>query len=469
MTSLHELPPHPTGSEALDLVLGGGLPQASTTMVAGAPGTGKTVLAEQILFANASTEVSALYLTTLSEPLEKVVRYLRRFAFFDADRLPGAIHYEDIGETLRTEGLERLGPLIEDLVVEHEATFVVIDSFKALHDLAPNPAALRSLVFDLGRVFTSVGATALLLGEYATSEISSMPEFAVADGIVELVNRSHGVRDERTLRVHKLRGASCLRGEHSFRITQNGIELFPRLVGTTAAQAAWSEERVPTGIPGLDRLMNGGPWRGSAVLVAGPTGVGKTMLGLRFLLAGVELGEPGLLVCFQESPVRLRQVVRGFGADLEALESAGLIQVLYLSPLELDLVELFARMTVLMQSGNVRRLVVDALNDIEEAAIERGRFRAAVWSLVHHLGLSGITGVLLSETAQYGLEAIALSQAHINYLADCLVLLQYESSPQQDHDRTIQVLKTRASGHDSRPHAFRIGPLGPEVLEEPGG
>lgn len=193
------------------------------------------------------------------------------------------------------------------------------------------------------------------------------------------------------------------------------------------------------------------------------------MLGLLFLLAGAELGEPGLLVCFQESPVRLRQVVRGFGADLAALESAGLIQVLYLSPLELDLVELFARMTALMQSGKVRRLVVDALNDVEEAAIERGRFRAAVWSLVHHLGLRGITGLLLSETAQDGLESIAVSQANINYLADCLVLLQYESSPRQDHDRTMRVLKTRASGHDSRPHAFRIGPLGPEVLEEPAG
>jgi circadian clock protein KaiC len=102
----------PTGSAALDSILGGGVPAAATLLIAGMPGTGKTILAQQILFANASDQRRALYLTTLSEPLDKAVRYAQEFSFFDADRLPGAIHYQDIGQRIRDEGIVALAPLL---------------------------------------------------------------------------------------------------------------------------------------------------------------------------------------------------------------------------------------------------------------------------------------------------------------------------------------------------------------------
>jgi len=157
---------HSTGAAALDLVLGGGLLPASTTVVAGLPGTGKTVLAEQFLFANASADTPALYLSTLSEPLEKLVRYLQGFSFFDPALLPGAIHYQDIGAAMSQRGVEALPTIVEELVAEREAAFLVIDSFKALHDLSADPVAFRVALFELARVLNTAGVTALLVGEY---------------------------------------------------------------------------------------------------------------------------------------------------------------------------------------------------------------------------------------------------------------------------------------------------------------
>ena len=177
-------PIYTTGVDALDLVLGGGLPAGSTTIIAGLPGTGKTVLAEQFLFANATEATPALYLTTMSEPLEKIIRYLQRFSFFDPERLPSAIHYQDIGQVIRTRGIEALPLVVEELIADHGAVFVVIDSLKATHDLCRDPVAFRIALFDLGRVLTAAGTTALLVGEYGPTDIATLPEFAVADGVV---------------------------------------------------------------------------------------------------------------------------------------------------------------------------------------------------------------------------------------------------------------------------------------------
>src|SRR4029077_8584052 len=129
----------PTGTADLDRVLGGGVPAASILVLAGLPGAGKTVLAEQFLFANASERSPALYLTTLSEPLEKAVRYLQAFAFFDPERMLEAITYRDLGQPVQEGGIAALPAIVEAMIAERGATLLVIDSFKALHDLAPDP------------------------------------------------------------------------------------------------------------------------------------------------------------------------------------------------------------------------------------------------------------------------------------------------------------------------------------------
>ena len=451
-----------TGTPQLDLVLGGGFPAASTTIVAGLPGTGKTILAEQFLFTNATPQAPALYLTSLSEPLEKLVRYVQQFSFFDRDRLRAAIHYQDIGEAISRDGIASLPVLVETLLVERAAAFLVVDSFKALHDLSGDTNAFRTALFDLGRVLASTGVTALLVGEYSPEEIAALPEFAVADGVVELTNRAHGMRYERTVRVHKLRGAATLPGEHSFRIGPDGLLVYPRLTGAGDPERVASDTRVSTGVTPLDAMLEGGPFEGTATLVAGPTGVGKTTLGLQFLAEGARCGEPGLLVQFQESPSQVVRLFRNLGVDAVALAGDGLITTLHVTPLEINLVELLGEIRALVQRHHVRRIVVDALGDMQDAAIERDRFRAAVWTLMRFLGGSAVTGLFLAETPFRSDETArsSVTQGDVSYMADNLLLLRHQRPPRDGYDRTVEVLKSRGSPHDSAERPFLIDSTG---------
>jgi len=400
--------------------------------------------------------------------LEKVIRYLERFTFFRESLLPGSIHYQDIGQAVREEGIEGLPLLLEELVAERGASFVVIDSFKALHDLTTDMAAVRSALFDVGRVLTAAGVTALLVGEYGPQEIASLPEFAIADGVIELANRAHGMRDERVLRVHKLRGAAQLPGEHSFRIERSGLRVFPRLTGAAVDAHAAPEARLVSGIPSLDEMLGGGFWEGSTTLVSGPTGVGKTTLGLHFLLAGAARGEPGVLVAFQETPAQIRRLIREAGHDAMAALRGGMLRILYISPLELDLVDVIEQVEQLLESGGARRLVLDALGDMAEASLARDRFRAAIWTLQRSLGAKGTTSLLLGESALLPASATgtwrgegmaaqpSVTAGDISYMADNVVLLRYLRPARDGHDRFLEVLKTRGSTHDSTPRPYQI-------------
>ncbi len=453
-----------TGIPALDLVLGGGIPAASTVILAGRPGTGKTILAEQFLFTNATAETPALYLTTLSEPLEKVVRYLQQFTFFDRERLLRAIHYRDIGQIIRGRGIASLPQFVEDLVLERGVFFVVVDSFKALHDLSESAVIFRTALFDFARVLASSGVTALLVGEYVSEEIGRLPEFAVADGVLELTNRAHGGRDERTIRVHKLRGAAPLPGEHSFRIDASGLVVFPRLIGDIGARVMFADEPVPAGIEALDEMLGGGVRRGTSTVIAGPPGVGKTTLALQFLVEGARRGEPALLVSFQEAARHTRQRLHHLGIDGDRLVEAGLLTTLYAPPLELDLAELVGRVRSVVEAKRVRRLVIDALGDMQDAALEVERFRAACWTLMHYLGNAGVTSFFLSETPWNNLESVPLlstvTRGDISYMSDNIILMRYLWPPHGEADRALQVLKTRSTGHDPSLRPFHIGPTG---------
>ena len=207
-----------SGSEALDLILGGGYHLNSTNLIMGMPGTGKTVLAESIAFHNATADRPALFLSTVSEPLDRMLRYVQAFRFFDIDKVGEALIYEDLSETLRTQGLQPTIDHIVDLIKEHRPGILVVDSFKALHSFSSSQTEFRSALSLLAGVLSSLAITSFFVGEYAADEISVLPEFAVVDSIVELVLKKQGTSDVRYLRVTKLRGSAFAVGEHAFRI-----------------------------------------------------------------------------------------------------------------------------------------------------------------------------------------------------------------------------------------------------------
>src|SRR4030095_8927605 len=197
-----------TGSAMLDRILGGGLPERSVTVIAGEPGAGKTVFTLQILFHWARQGYKSVYFTTLSEPALKLIRYMQLFSFFDLPLLDDRCHFLDLGSTLRTGGIEPGLAAIRDVVEREEPMLVVIDSFKAIHDLLNASTQARSFVYDLAVHMAAWGATTFLVGEYTLEEARSYPEFTIADGIIHLTSRRQDLTTVREIEIYKLRGAN---------------------------------------------------------------------------------------------------------------------------------------------------------------------------------------------------------------------------------------------------------------------
>ncbi|MDP9349412.1 MAG: AAA family ATPase [Gemmatimonadota bacterium] len=450
------------GNAEADHILGGGFPENSINIVMGHPGSGKTIFAEQLIFHNAGDDRPILYLTTLSEPLAKVVRYLQGFRFFDEEKLGTQVIYEDVGPELARDGAAALIPLLQKAIETLSPKVIVIDSFKAVHDLAPSVTERRQMVYEMTALLTSFGTTAFLLGEYTEDDILLYPEFAVADAIVELSRRRTGSRDERYFRVYKLRGSRYLEGAHAFRITDSGLDIYPRLVSPHVATGYEpTSERVPTGVPGLDEMLGGGLWRGTTTLLAGPSGAGKTTIGLQFALEGARLREPTLYMNFQENPTQLIRTIRSLGADFDEAR-AEYLELVYASPVELQIDSIIVDMFRRIQQRGVRRLVIDAIGDLASAATDSQRLHDYLYALVQHFAVSTVTSVLNLETMGNSISGQGMQNA-ISYLSDNVLLLTVDG--EEKTRRRIRVLKTRGSAHDARVREVEITGSGLSILE----
>jgi circadian clock protein KaiC len=450
-----------SGNPEADYILGGGFPANSINIIMGHPGSGKTIFAEQLIFENAADDRPILYFTTLSEPLAKVVRYLQGFQFFDEDKLGREVVFEDVGGELAKNGPDALIPLLKQAITTLSPKIIVIDSFKAVHDLAESVADRRRMVYEMTALLTAYGTTAFLLGEYTEDDILLYPEFAVADGIVEMSRRRLGNRDERYFRVYKLRGSRYLEGAHAFRITSAGLDIYPRLVSPQLPEGYEpATERISTGVAGLDAMLDGGVWRGTTTLLAGPSGAGKTTIALQFALEGARQGEPSLYMNFQENPSQLTRTIRNLGADPDIAQAQGL-DLVYASPVELQIDSIIVDMFRRIQQRHVRRLVIDALGDLASAATDPQRLHDYLYALVQHFAVSGITSILNFETIGNTIAGNGMQNA-MSYLSDNVLLLTVDGEARTR--RTLRVLKTRGSAHDTRVREVEISAAGVAVL-----
>lgn len=448
-----------TGNPQADDILGGGFPQNSINVVMGEPGTGKTVFAEQLLFHNADGERPLLYITTLSEPLSKVVTYVQRFSFFDIDRIGQDIQYEDLGRALSDHGPEALLTWLADAIKTRSPRVIVIDSFRVIHDLAMAADDMRAFMSRLAGLLSAYDVTAFLLGEYTRADVGRLPEFAVADSIVELARQPLTARDERFFRVLKLRGSAYREGQHAFRITNDGLALFPRLVSPRVPEHYESlVARLPTGVDGLDELMGGGPFAGSTTLVVGATGSGKTTIALQFAIEGVKRGEEVMYINFQENPAQLRRALKKLGYDPALAEAQGL-SLIYASPVELQIDSIVAQIFATIRDGSVRRLIIDAVGDLAIAANDEQRLHDYLYSLIQHFAVRGVTTMLTLESGAMGVPS--WTNDRFSYMSDNLVHLAWGDA--QGGRRRIRVVKMRGSGHEQATREFDIGPRGARV------
>jgi circadian clock protein KaiC len=266
-----------TGVKNLDEVLSGGLPSGTITVLAGTPGTGKTILSQQIVFSNASPDAPAIFFQTLSEPTAKTLRYLKQFSLFDLKKLEdGSIQFIDLGEMLRAEGLEKALSLLMNNIKKFKPAFVVIDSFKVFEDLARSKEELRKFTYEVAVNLMAWECTTLLLGEFSNIDLESNPLFSIVDGLISLKSSSESGEQQRFIQVVKMRGTNHSRDEHAFTINDTGLEIYAprvtirRLPGSDKMVSGNGPDRAKLGIPSVDSLLGNGIPYGSSLLSRKP-------------------------------------------------------------------------------------------------------------------------------------------------------------------------------------------------------
>lgn len=450
-----------SGSDRLDAVLGGGMPLNSITLLIGRPGSGKTILAQQYLFHNATADRPALYLSTVSEPLDKILRYGQALDFFDPAALGTSVIYENVGQQLNDGGLPGAMERISDLLKQRRFGLMVIDSFKALQAFASDAGNFRRFLHELAGKLSALPVTCFWVGEYDGAELSDVPEFAVADTILALSIDRTADRETRVMQILKLRGSDFLSGRHAYRLSPEGFEVFPRLADPIdVSDYGEPPERISSGVPALDTLLGDGYWRGASTMVAGPSGAGKTLLALHFLWAGVERGETGVFATFQENPVQLKRIMEGFSWSLQNPK----IELLYRSPVDLYIDEWVYDFLDAVERTGAKRIAIDSLGDLRAACDDELRFREYIYSLLQRCARANVSVIMTQEVPElFGIRR--LSEYGVSHLSDNVVLLQFLRGD-SELKRAITVLKTRGSAHRQELLQFSITSQGVALGEQ---
>ena len=356
----------------------------------------------------------------MSEPLDKIVRFGQTMSFFDVAAVGTRVLYEDLGQDLDRGGLPAVLERIQTLMRERRPALLVIDSFKALTPYAADDRDYRSFLHQLAGAASAISGVSLWIGEYDREEVATAPEFAVADSVIALGTQRFGDRSGRVLEVLKLRGSDYAAGQHGYRLTDGGLDVFPRLADPGDASAyLLRDRRISTGMTALDDMLGDGYWPGSATLCAGPTGVGKTIMGLQFISRGAARGEPGVVASLQENPTQLQRVAGAFSWTLD-----GDIEVMYRSPVSIQIDEWVYELLETVDRIGARRVLIDSLVDLQFAAGDSVRFREYMYSLTQRCSRAGVSLFMTSEVPDL-FDVSRLSDYGVSHLSDNVLLLQY--------------------------------------------
>jgi len=469
MTKRVEIKKLLTGVPGLDDVLGCGIPELSFNLIAGGPGCGKTTLAHQIMFATATVERPALYITIVGEPPLKMLRYQQQYEFFDASKVATSIRFLHLGGELLEHGL---AAVLESIVKEVEATnpkLVFVDSFRSLvrKSAEPGQMDIQGFVQQLSLHLTGWEATTFLIGEYAEREADCNPVFTIADGILWLSQVTSHNSIVRKLQVVKLRGQGAKPGLHSMKISDAGIRVYPRrpIFDHPAVVPSAPRRRRETGIAGLDDMLGGGIPAGYSVLVVGPSGAGKTILATQFIREGIMQGERGVIAVFEKRPDEYLTAAPGT-AELGELVSAGMLKLLCLRSLDLSVDETLEELATAVRALGATRVVIDSLMGFELALSPSFRedFRESLYRMVGALVDLGVTVLMTAELVEsYG--ELRLSPHGISFLADGIILQRYVELKGALR-RVLAVVKMRGFDHDKVLRLYDIGPDG-IVMGEP--
>ena len=456
-----------TGVPGLDQILGGGLPEFSFNLIAGPPGCGKTTLAHQIMFALATPERPALFMTVLGEPAIKMLRYQQQFDFFDTDKVNKSIRFVNLSEEALTGNLDTVLARIVEEVKKHNPALVFVDSFRSvvltgMDEGNPNNN-LQHFMQQLAMLMTSWHATTFLIGEYFT-ETDANPVFTVADGLIWLRQSVQSNSMVRKLEIMKMRGQATLAGLHSFRIGMGGLTVFPPAGNDIQQKPAESiSQRLLTGKPRLDEMLGGGLPRGYSLLIAGPSGSGKSIMAASFLAEGARSGETGVMVAFEQRPNLSRNPV------VDELIKSGKVGLVNTNADDISIDEVMHLLMLEIERIKATRVVIDSLSgfELKLAPTFREDFRESMLRMVTTLAAAGVTVLMTSELEDRFID-LRFSPYGTAFLTDAIIVQRYIEIRSRLR-RVMAVVKVRASNHSNElceytinEHGIDIGDMLPE-------
>lgn len=443
-----------TGVPGLDDLLGGGLPEFSFNLIAGQPGCGKTTLAHQIMFALATEARSALYFTVLGEPPLKMLRYQQQFSFFDHDAINRSVRFVNLCDEAMAGDLELVLARITEEVAKHEPALVFVDSFRsvvlATHGSGNEHNHLQRFMQQLGMLMTSWQATTFLIGEYFT-DTDANPVFTVADGLIWMRQNVQRNAMVRKMEIMKMRGQPSLPGLHAFRITEDGLQIYVPTPGLAPVAAPLGNaDRASMGVPGLDEMMDGGLPRGYSLLLAGPSGSGKSILAAAFLNAGVRIGETGVIAAFERRPNRAhdKELSRNIAQD-----RIGLVES---DAADISIEEVMHLLAKEIHRLKATRVVIDSLSGFELALGPSFKedFRESLLRLVASLTGLGVSVLMTSELEDRYTD-LRFSPYGTAFMTDAIIVQRYIEVESRLR-RVLAVVKVRDSKHSDQLREYTI-------------
>jgi circadian clock protein KaiC len=456
----------PTGVTGLDTILRGGFLKGGVFIVQGSPGAGKTILGNQISFHHVANGGRALYVTLLAESHARMLLHIGQLGFFDEKVIPRRLYYISAFRVLEEDGLAGVLEVLRHEVKARNASVLILDGLSAIEETAASSREFKKFIHELQAQAVIAECTMFLL----TGMRPVSAEHTLVDGVVELQTKLFGRRAERSLQVHKMRGSGYLRGEHSFRITDDGIVVYPRTEALLAHPSTPDRITGPafsTGLPQLDRIMGGGFPNHSTALLVGPPGIGKTTLGLHFL-SQCDQDNRGVHFGFYETPATLSDKARALRLPLEQLIEDGHVEVLWQPPTEGLLDEACNRLVEAVRSRGVRRLFIDGLEGFDKLATERERLGHIFSAFSNEFRGLGVSTLCTAESDLVGSVAgqpfSGLNLRGVSSIAEIILVMRYVELRSQLH-RMVSVLKVRDSEINSALHKFSI--TGNGIVIEP--
>lgn len=458
-----------TGIPGLDAVLGGGFYRGGLYGIAGLPGTGKTVLGNQICFNHVASGGRAVYVTLLGEEHARMLSYLQSLTFFDPGAIASTLYYFSAYQALLEEGLGGLLEFLRRAIRDHQATMLVLDGLIGIKAVAESELAFKNFIHDLQVYTSAAGCTTFLL----SPSDSRWPRLqdTIVDGLMTLNSRVIGLRAARELEVQKFRGSSYLAGRHVFEITHEAIVVYPRteaVLDRPAIVAAAPTAMESLALPALDEMLGGGLPVGSTTMLLGGPGSGKTLLGLTFLAAGARENQPGLHFGFYETPPVLINKADRVGLDLGSYAAQGLIEILWQPPLESSLDALAERLLAAARHHRVRRLFIDGFAGFQQIATYPERLGRFCSALTNELRALGVTTLFSAQMPHLFEPTTEMPVAALSAVVDTIIVLRSVERGARRY-RLVSILK---GGYDQTIRKFSITEHGiyvaatPESVEE---